>query len=228
MPRLFEYDEGCVPIKWAELGILATNVYFIEDGEGGVIVVDPADNIDAIMDFVGDRPVSAILLTHGHYDHMCALAELRERTGAPVIVGEHDAHRVVDPQPGFVGRTAPACEVDKTVTDGEDLRIGKTTWRVMHTPGHTEGCVCYYLEPSLGTNTSGDPVLMSGDTLFHGTVGRTDLEGGSMADMAKSLEKLAELPDETVVFPGHNSPTTIKLERGRTIDAIRNATWTRP
>ena len=221
-------EDGAADASWVELGILGTNVYFIDDGDGGVVVADPADNVDAILDIAGKRPISAILVTHGHYDHVGALDALRQATGAPVVAPVDDAHRITDPEPGFIGRTAPASQVDRTVEDGDTVQTGKLTWRVLHTPGHTEGSSCYLLEPSAGTNAEGFPLLLAGDTLFHGTVGRTDLDGGSVEAMCESMGKLAELDDATVVLPGHNSLTTIGLERERTINAIRGGDWLRP
>lgn len=228
MPRVNEIEGAAADVLWAELGILATNVYVIDDGDGGAIVVDPGDRVDDILAMVGDRPVTAIFITHGHYDHVAALEELRQATGAPVIAGAEDAYRITNPVSSYAGRVAPVSQVDREVVDGDTIETGKLTWRVMHTPGHTEGCVCYYLEPSLGVHPDGFPLLISGDTLFHGTVGRTDLMGGDSNAMRESMGKLAELDDIVVALPGHNALTTIGMERERTINAILGDSWTRP
>ena len=100
--------------------------------------------------------------------------------------------------------------------DGDVVEIGNMAWKVMVTPGHTKGGTCWYLVPQFGNHEDGAPVLISGDTLFEGSVGRTDFEGGSMKEMRASLRKLAFLPDETIVLPGHGRQTTIGAERSRT------------
>ena len=99
--------------------------------------------------------------------------------------------------------------------DGDKVQVGGMEWKVIATPGHTKGGICLYLDPECTGNPAAAPVLVSGDTLFCGTVGRTDFIGGSMDDMRRSLKRLAQLPDDTVVLPGHNALTTIGAERGR-------------
>ena len=98
------------------------------------------------------------------------------------------------------------------VVDGEELVIGNMKWKVLETPGHTRGSICLFLDPQYGSDPDGAPVLISGDTLFHGAHGRTDFEGGNPADMIASLARLVYLPGDTVVLPGHNDITTIAGE----------------
>lgn len=210
---------GCVPAEFVVVGMLSNNVYFLEDGDGGLIVADPGANPEALLDVVGDVPVSAIFLTHNHADHTGALRALRDATGAPVYCSEIDAP-VVEAGKNEFGLTSEPCPVDVLVRDGDMVSVGQTTWRCLHTPGHTKGSFCFYLDREHAGAAKGDgtPLLISGDTLFHASMGRTDLPGGSERDMAASLKRLGELPDETVVLPGHNSPTTIGAERWRIID----------
>ena len=113
---------------------------------------------------------------------------------------------------------AEPCPVDVWLNDGDTVEIGACTWQAMLTPGHTEGSMCFYLDSEHVPNASGKPMLVSGDTLFNGTIGRTDFEGGSIQDMARSMRKLAKLPDETIVLPGHDQITSIGAERVRTIE----------
>ena len=171
------------------------------------------------MRAVGGREVVAIVLTHHHSDHMGAAAALREATGAPVIASAVEAYLVESPKK--VG-TAPLplpdpCPVDRRVEDGETLQVGDVAWRVLLTPGHSKGSMCLLAEPGSvpGAPEGSAPVLLSGDTLFAGAIGRTDFAGGSIDDMRASLRKLEKLPDETIVLPGHGPATTIAAERGR-------------
>ena len=210
---LYEVSGLCVDVKYLVMGFLANNVYIVSDGKG-TFVVDPSCDADTILAALGDTKLDAIVLTHAHFDHMGAAAALREATGAPVIASALDAPAVENPTGPAVGDTEP-CPVDRTVTNGDIVEVGDMKWKVIETPGHTPGSICLFDIPQFGNHPGGLPVLISGDTLFCGSIGRTDFEGGSMADMKASLKKLAMLPDDTAVLPGHNSLTTIGAERKR-------------
>lgn len=213
MAEVKKAEGTCVPVEYVTLGMLGNNVYLISDG-AATIVVDPSCEPDEILAAAGGRSIDAIVLTHRHHDHVGAAKALRDRTGALVIASAVDA-------PAIDGTAQPAderfepCPVDHLVGDGDILKIGNMPWKVILTPGHTEGCICLFLDPRFGTDPTGAPVLVSGDTLFRGTIGRTDFPGGSMDAMRHSLKRLAALPDETVVLPGHEALTTIGAERKR-------------
>ena len=188
--------------------------------------------------------LNAIICTHFHSDHTGGLAQLVRETGAPVYVGTQDAPHIEVPRGArdVALHLHEACKVDVRVNDGdvfqtgealqtsETLRTGGTSWQFIHTPGHSAGGICLYkpaVEPAAespsgadvivnGKNYGNIPVLFSGDTLFAGVTGRTDFFGSSDSDMRESLKKLAKLPDETLVLPGHNDFTTIGAERATT------------
>ncbi|HAM16675.1 MAG TPA: MBL fold metallo-hydrolase [Eggerthellaceae bacterium] len=193
------------------MGIIENNVYIVGGGES-CFVVDPSCDPQRILDAVGDRMVEAIVITHCHWDHTGAAAALREATGAPVVASAIDAPFITCelPMPDHTVRNTP-CPVDRMVADGDVLRLASRDWRVIATPGHTAGGVCYFLPASHAH--PGMPVLLSGDTLFQGTHGRTDFPESDPAAMRESLKRLAELPDDTAVLPGHNGFTTIARER---------------
>ncbi len=169
------------------------------DGPGGdAVVIDPGDEAEAILDLVRARglEVRAVLLTHGHWDHVGAVADVAEATGAPVYLHEADLALLEEWSP----RPVPAV---RFLQDGGMVEAGGLSLEAWHTPGHTPGGLCYRL----------GGWLFSGDTLFAGSVGRTDFPGGSPEELARSLRRLLTLPDGTTVYPGHGPATTIGRER---------------
>jgi hydroxyacylglutathione hydrolase len=182
------------------LGSLDTNCYVVTDEKTNeTAVIDPGDDGERLAETLGTLGlrVKFILLTHGHYDHVGGVKALREATGAPVYL--HAADLTL---PGTI--THGPLVYTNTYADGDSLALGSVRFAVLHTPGHTPGSVCLL---------AGDDVLFSGDTLFAGSCGRTDLPGGSMDDMLASLKKLAALPGDRTVYPGHGDNTTLGLER---------------
>lgn len=219
MTRAYSIEGACVDIEVVVLGMLENNDFIISDGQT-TMVVDPTCDAEAIVAAAGERTIDAIVLTHAHFDHCGAARELRKLTQAPVIASAIDAQIICGEQPiPPDGRPFDTCEVDVRVADGDVIEIGTMPWKVLVTPGHSKGSMCLFLAPQFGNHTDGAPVLISGDTLFEGTIGRTDFVGGSMDDIRKSLKHLAVLPDETCVLPGHGNPTTIGAERRRVFAA---------
>lgn len=213
-PKCFSIEGACVDIDWLILGMIQNNTYIITDGLG-TIVVDPSDDADRIIDALGERNLDAIFCTHHHSDHVGALKELNQKTGALVYASEIDA-KVIENQPNTPGPIkAESCGVDVKLKDKDVFSVGAMKWKVIATPGHTPGGICFLLNSEDGRYIERASVLASGDTLFCGTIGRTDFEGGSDAQMRASLKRLSQLPDDTLVLPGHNSLTTIKDEQRR-------------
>ena len=195
-------------IRCLPLGALQANCYLLPDEEGATAVIDPGDEAGTILETVraGELAVEAILLTHAHFDHILAADELRRETGAPVYVYETDAPALADPRRSLTvlakGGAGPL-RADHLLKDGEELRVGRLAVSVLHTPGHTPGSCCFLC---------GD-ALFSGDTLFAGSIGRTDFPGGDDQAMAASLRMLAALEPGIRVFPGHGESTTLSKER---------------
>lgn len=211
MSDIKQPDKPCVPIEMMIMGPIQNNVYLIGEDDA-LIVVDPTCEPEQILNQIGNRKVAAIILTHGHWDHVGAAKALRDVTGAPVIASSKDAPGIAGEEVSHSTGRFEVCPIDRRVNEGDEILIGDNTWQVIETPGHTPGSVCLYLDPAKSAHNEGIPVLISGDTLFQGTHGRTDFEGGSPAAMIESLKRLAQLPGETLVLPGHNNPTTIAAE----------------
>ena len=187
------------------LGRLETNCYLLRCGEES-LVVDPGDEAEYIirtLEQEGMRP-SLVLLTHGHFDHIGAAVQLRERYGSTVVIGAGDVELLSDPQKSLALEQDARYVVspDRTVGEGDSVSCGSSAFTVLETPGHTRGGVCYL----------GEGMLFCGDTLFYGSCGRTDFYGGNLSDMRRSLQRLSALPPETKVLPGHGPQSTIGRE----------------
>lgn len=191
------------------------NCYLLVDEETGeAAVADPGYYGDALKNAIKSQEkmnLKYILLTHGHFDHIYGVPGLREESGAKVVIHENDAGHLLDPEKSLAQGNMPEPQIpvnaDITVKDGDILKLGNETIRVLHTPGHTMGSVCYILEK--------DRMILSGDTLFCMTAGRTDFWDGSEEEMIKSLKKLIALDGDYRVLPGHNRETTLESERKR-------------
>ena len=212
------------------VGMLQCNCHIVGDPQTReAIVIDPGDDAGRILEVVEHNhlKVTAIVVTHTHIDHVIGLRRVHEATGAPVYVhgDDVDLYRMLDVQALWLGwKTPEKVPIDQLVREGDIIRWGRYEAQIFHTPGHTPGSICLYMPsdmPVASTDSgaaksakSGTGQLFAGDTLFAGSIGRTDLWGGSFEGILRSLKgKLLELPDDTIVYPGHGNATTIGKER---------------
>lgn len=218
-PALNAATDGLIHIT-IPVGMLQCNCSIVGDPvTREALVIDPGDEVTRILDLLGRHrlTVKAIVSTHAHIDHVGGLSKLHQYTGAPVLMHRDDLplYQAMDRQAWFLGVLAPELtDIDQLLKEGDVLRWGSFEAQVLHTPGHTPGSVSLYLPHEAGKITVPGPQLFAGDTLFAGSIGRTDLWGGSMEQIMDSLRsKLMQLPDETIVHPGHGPVTTIGEER---------------
>ena len=200
-----------IKVNYRALGMLSTNCYVVENPDSQkVLIVDPGDSpleIERQIDEIDGDP-EAILLTHGHFDHMMAADELRRTFQIPIYAGEKEVELLADPDMNVskLGGECVSLNVDRLLRDGETLDFLGEEWKVLFTPGHTGGGVCYYLKEQ--------KILFSGDTLFDQSVGRTDLPTGSGRAIVDSVTRvLFALPDNVMVYPGHGDETSIGYEK---------------
>lgn len=199
-------------IKTCVLGPISTNCYLIyNDRTKAGVIVDPADNAAYILNKCNELGIKpeAVLLTHGHCDHISAVPDVRRAFHVPVYAGAAEEPLFLDPGKNLSAQMWPeqvSFKPDELLHDGDSLELLGFQWKVLETPGHTAGGICYYLPE--------EEVLLAGDTLFENSFGRTDLPTGSMSQLVRSIvDKLFVLPDDTMVYPGHGDPTTIGHEK---------------
>lgn len=190
-------------------GIYAANCYVIYDNTKEGVIIDPGGDADDILKVIKEEQLNIkyIILTHGHGDHIGGVLELKDALGVTVMVHEEDSEMLMDGEKNLstlmpVGTVE--IEPDTLLKDGDKIKFGNEEIIVIHTPGHTKGGICLKIQDN----------IITGDTLFAGSIGRTDLFGGDYGQIIKSIkEKLLNYPNETRVFPGHGSASTIGKEK---------------
>jgi len=194
------------------VGYLQCNCTILGDSDSGeAIVIDPGDEIDDIHRRLlrHGLKLKQILITHAHIDHVGGALRLKRLTGAPILLNENDLPllKMMDEQAGWLGMDTPETESpDASLNDGLTVGLEKYPAQVIHTPGHTQGSVCLHFAPL--------NLVIAGDTLFAGSIGRTDLPGGNERQIIQSIHhRLLVLPEETRILPGHGPATTIGREK---------------
>ena len=205
-------DNGAMIRETFPVGPLQCNCTILGDeASGEAMVVDPGDNIPQILAFLAKHRLTLkqIVVTHGHIDHVGGAARLKKATGAPVLMNQKDLEQleIMDEQASWLGVATPeVAPPDCSAEEGMVVGVAGHAAQVLYTPGHTQGSICLHFVA--------EKLLLAGDTLFAGSIGRTDLPGGDGKQILQSLhDRVLVLPDETKVIPGHGPATTVGKER---------------
>lgn len=194
-------------IKTFEMGSIGTNCYVVSDDNGNCAIVDCDGNTTALYNYIDQNHLKPthILLTHGHFDHIGAVEEVKEKYGCLVYACDKEVALLSDPSLNASNMSyRPLCITpDVTVKEGDVITIGDLEFKVIETPGHTEGSICFMIENA----------ILSGDTLFLGSCGRVDFPTGDPKAMMASLQRLKNLKGDYVVYPGHGPATSLDYER---------------
>ena len=191
------------------VGPLEENTYVIADeATKEAIVIDPGDESDRVVDFIKDKGLQAksIICTHAHFDHVGATGDIKKATGGKILIHRNDmeVYETAKDQAAFWGYDIDDIpHPDGFLDEGDDIRVGNLNFKVMHTPGHSPGGLCLY----------GEGILLTGDTIFKGSVGRTDFPGGSAEELKKSFRRLLGLPEDTKIYSGHGPDTSVGIEK---------------
>lgn len=194
-------------IKTLAMGSIGTNCYVVSDDAGTTAIIDCDGDPRPLFSYIAENNLKPthILLTHGHYDHIGAVNLVKEKYGCKVVAGKDEMQVLTNPSincSAYCG-VPLAITPDILVSDGEVVTVGNLHFQSLFTPGHTEGSLCYILEDH----------IFSGDTLFQGSCGRTDLATGDWGSILRSLKRLRDLPGDYSVYPGHGPATTLGIER---------------
>ncbi len=192
------------------VGPLEVNCYIVGcAATKAAVLIDPAGDAHLIEDAVArlKANVTAILLTHGHYDHLGAVSAMKTKYGCPILIHHLDADCLTNPMLNLSALTGDAIvcpKADRLLEDGDAIVVGDLELKTLHTPGHTRGSVCFVLEK----------LIFGGDLLFYGSIGRTDLPGGSFEEIENSItRRIYSLPDDWIIYPGHGEPTSVGFEK---------------
>lgn len=199
-------------IKVLTVGPIETNCYIVSCPKTKeAVVIDPGDEGERILEFIKDEQLNVkfIINTHGHHDHIGANKDIKDATKAQLLVHEKDGDMLIDPNKNlskYMGINTVEPGADQKLQDGDTVTFGDLSFKVIHTPGHTPGGICLF--------SKDNKICFTGDTLFNGSVGRTDLPGGSYATLMKSIrERLVTLSNEVAIYPGHGPKSTIGDEK---------------
>jgi glyoxylase-like metal-dependent hydrolase (beta-lactamase superfamily II) len=191
------------------VGPLEENTYVVGDEvTKEALVVDPGDESDRLVDFINDKglQVNTIILTHAHFDHVGASGDIKKATGGKILFHKEDlgVYETAKDQAALWGYDIDDIpEPDGFVDEGDEITAGGLKFKVLHTPGHSPGGICLY----------GEGILLTGDTIFKGSVGRTDFPGGSTEELKKSFRRLLDLPEDTKIYSGHGPETSVGIEK---------------